>query len=100
SGSSDDFTQALAVDANGNVFVTGNSRDDAGRYRYATIGYSSEGIPLWTNCYGGLENSSDFAAGTAVDGSGNVFVTGESIAGDGSYEIATIKYSGAGFPLW
>ncbi len=36
----------------------------------------------------------------AVDGSGNVFVTGYSYDVGGDYDYATIKYSGAGVPLW
>ena len=48
-------------------------------------------MPLWTNRYNGPGNSYDHAIAVAVDGSGNVFVTGNS---------ATIAYSGAGAPLW
>ena len=35
-----------------------------------------------------------------VDGNGNVFVTGVSHEYGSSYDYATIKYSGAGTPLW
>ena len=59
------------------------------------------GVPLWTNRYNGPGISSDQAKAVAVDGSGNVFVTGYSDS-DGSYhyDYATIKYSGAGVALW
>ena len=88
-GNDDDEALAVAVDGGGNVFVTGGSLSGFGP-EYATIKYSSAGVPLWTNRYGG-----DVALAVAVDGSGNVFVTGES-----SFDYVTVAYSGAGVPLW
>jgi hypothetical protein len=76
---------AMAVNASGNVFVTGGS---------ATIAYSGTGVPLWTN-YNGPR-----ASALAVDGNGNVVVTGSSSDNRGNEGYATIKYSGAGIPLW
>jgi hypothetical protein len=96
---------AMAVDASAHVFVTGSSTDSGGNSDYATIGYSGAGVPLWTNRYGGPGNSSDQAIAIAVDGSGNVFVTGSSgyrctDLGCGGGGYGTIAYSGAGVPLW
>ena len=67
---------------------------------YATIKYSSAGVPLWTNRYNGLGNSGDFAHAVAVDGSNNVIVTGVHADGTDYPECATIEYSSAGVPLW
>jgi hypothetical protein len=88
----------LAVDGNGNVFVTGQSDTIEGSADFLTIAYSSTGMALWTNRYGTAEGT-DYPRALAVDGSGNVFVTGDS-SGDAAQDIATIKYSGAGVPLW
>jgi hypothetical protein len=91
------------VDGSGNVFVTGKSslssnRDPFSSSDYATIKYSSAGVPLWTNRYSGPGNIADYARAVAIDGSGNAFVTGASWNGS-SYDYVTIKYSSAGVPL-
>lgn len=92
---------ALAVDSSGNVFVTGQSYATGFAYSdYATIKYSADGMALWTNSYHGIGSGFDQARVAAVDGSGNVFVAGQSMGTNGYSEIATIAYSGAGGPLW
>jgi hypothetical protein len=97
----DNQARAVAVDTSGNVFVTGWSYDSSSSDDYATIKYSSAGVPLWTNRYNGAANSSDQAAAMALDSSGNVFVTGSSYSGTVfGFDFATIAYSGAGIPLW
>src|ERR1035438_2552976 len=87
----------MAVDGSNNVIVTGRSYQSHSSFShdYATIKYSSEGVPLWTNRYNGTGSGQDEAMAVAVDHSNNVIVTGYS----GS-DYATIKYSSAGVPLW
>ena len=81
---SGDLAQAVAVDSSGNVFVTGYSLESNGYGDYATVAYSGTGVPLWTNRYNGPGHNDEFvydedhAYAVAVDGNGNVFVTGES----------------------
>jgi hypothetical protein len=97
-GNTDDAASSLALDGSGNVFVTGGSgriTNHTHLINYATVAYSSEGVPLWTNRYPGSGYGETYATSVAVDGSGNVFVTGSS---DGDY--VTIQYSNAGVPLW
>ncbi len=97
-GNWEDHATGMAVDDSGNVFVTGSSTGSGGDFDYATIAYSGVGVPLWTNRYNGPSNFDDRAIAIAVDGSGNVFVTGTS--GFPFRDYATIAYSGAGVPLW
>jgi hypothetical protein len=93
---SNDLATALATDASGNVFVTGQSRNASRTYDYATVGYSSAGVPLWTNRY---DNGSDDIARAIATGSGNIYVTGSS-GGGASTDFATVAYSSSGALLW
>jgi hypothetical protein len=104
-GNTNDSAEALAVDGNGNVFVTGTSTGIGSGSDYATVKYSSAGMALWTNRYDGPANSDDAASALAVDASGNIFVTGSSTGKGGllddlGLDYATIAYSNAGVPLW
>src|SRR4030066_122416 len=76
-GNYDDYASALAVDASGNVYVTGRSWSGTS-YDYATIKYDSNGDTLWVRRYNGPGNGFDEAIALAVDNSGNVYVTGHS----------------------
>jgi uncharacterized delta-60 repeat protein len=99
-GNSTDEAYALAVDGSGNVYVTGYTLNSGSFYDYATIKYSSGGVPMWTNLFNGAANGRDLARALAVDGSGNVYVTGYSDGIGSSEDYATIKYSNAGVPVW
>jgi len=91
---------ALAVDGDGNVIVTGSWSLNASAPDFMTIKYSNAGVLLWTNHYNGPDNGYDVAVASAVDTSGNVFVTGSAARADGNPDIVTIKYSNVGVALW
>ena len=96
---SHDYAKALAVDGGGNVYVTGHTWAGTGE-DYATVKYNSAGGQLWATYYNGPENSDDQSNGLAVDGSGNVYVTGYSRGVSAGYDYATVKYNSAGSQLW
>ncbi len=97
--SAEDRPHGIAVDSNGNVYVTGSSAGIGSDDDYATVAYSNSGVPVWTNRYNGPGNYYDIANAIAVDKAGNVFVTGESWAAT-SEDFATVGYTSAGVPLW
>ena len=96
-GNSFDRPVAIAVDNTGNVYVAGKSDGGPGRlYDYATIKYNAAGEQEWVARYNGPDNDNDYANGMAIDGSGNVYVTGVSSNHCASSDFATIKYNSAG----
>jgi len=98
---SDDWANALAVDGSGNVYVTGYSIGSGTFYDYATVKYGPSGTQEWVARYNGPGNTKDRAWDVAVDGSGNVYVTGDS--GEGSINLSdyvTVKYSPSGVEQW
>jgi hypothetical protein len=99
-GNSDDQASSLAIDGQGNVYVTGYSYGSSGGNDYATIKYNTNGIQQWVARYNGPGNGTEFANAIAVDGQCNVFVTGESYGSGTSYDYATVKYNPAGTQQW
>ena len=97
-----DLAGAVAVDRSGNVYVTGSSVGTTyPDYDYATIKYNSDGQQQWIARYNGPGNGKDHPSGLAIDGSGNVYVTGSSDRNsvNSFSDYVTIKYNSAGQEL-
>ena len=87
-----DEGKAVAVDALGNVYVTGYSYNTASNNDYMTIKYDSTGVQQWLTLYNGTGNNDDQAVGVAVDAIGNVFISGLSKGAGTNEDFETIKY--------
>lgn len=101
-GSNIDIAFSLAVDAQGNVYVTGNSVGATSGNDIATIKYDRAGRRQWLQRYNGPGNGDDGTNGTnaiALDGSGNVYVAGWSL-GLVSTDFVILKYNAAGSLQW
>lgn len=88
-----DRGQAVATDRNGNAYVTGYYTSINGGLDWATIKYSFDGHPVWTNFLGSV--TEDKPDAISVDPQGNVYVTGHS-----NGNALTVKYSTDGDLLW
>jgi hypothetical protein len=88
-----DAAVAIAVDEEGNVYVTGQSKGDGTDVDYATIKLNNiNGAIQWVTRYNGPANAVDRVLAMAI-GNDNVYVTGYS-AGDGTgADYATIKHN-------
>src|SRR5262245_40081763 len=82
-----DSASKVVTDAAGNVIVAGSTVNQTrSRSEMLVIKYSGAGASLWTNRYHGSTSA------LAVDGSGNVFVTGNSAGTGGNSDYDTIAY--------
>ena len=99
-GNSTDAANSIAVDGSGNVYVTGMSSGSGTYYDYCTIKYNSAGVQQWVARYNGPGNDYDVPTSIAVDGSGNVYVTGYSKGSGTDEDYCTIKYNSSGVQQW
>jgi hypothetical protein len=83
----------LALDHEGNVYVTGYNVETVTGFDIITIKYSSNGVELWVQRYDS-GNGEDVPAAIASDASG-IFVTGKS-----NDDFTTIKYDFNGVQQW
>lgn len=99
--------RAMTIDAAGNIYVTGSGDGGtkSGGTDFITIKYKPDGSQEWAMKYNGPGNGEDYPYAIAVDGSGNVYVTGRSFVSNLSkglvnFDYATVKYSSGGALMW
>lgn len=103
----DDIPICMAVDANDNVIITGESDSDpqvATNMNFLTVKYNSAGALQWQKNTSNVAQQDDHPNSIAVDAGGNIFVTGKSdqhnaplISDD---DFMTMMYDAAGNIQW
>jgi uncharacterized delta-60 repeat protein len=101
----DDYAySAIAVDADGNVYVAGSQTPTGGKSDYLTVKYDPSGEVLWSARRDW--SASDDARFVALDVAGNAYVAGASIRYTQGPEkiahedVAIVKYAADGSELW
>ncbi len=107
--SSYDQSYSVAVDGSGNAYISGETdgvlgSSSAGSSDAFLTKFDSSGNELWTQQIGTAHG--DVSHSVAVDGSGNVFISGETYLGDlggtnaGESDAFLVKYDSSGDLLW
>ena len=81
----------MALDSNGNIYVTGFSQNTNTNLGYVTIKYAPNGNQLWASRYDSTNSPSATPAAMVLDSSNDVIVTGSAL---------TVKYDTNGNTLW
>ena len=95
---STDIPNAIALDVDKNVYVTGESMGINSNFDFATIKYNSNGVEQWRVRYDG--GNIDVPQAIAVGTDGNIYVAGNSISPGSNYDFVTIKYNKSGQLQW
>lgn len=90
-----DYGQYIAVDRQGNTYVTGTTGNNI-----CTVKYDAQGVEQWVKIYSGPGVSNDKPVGIAVDGNDNVYVAGTTQGYGTDYDIVAIKYDASGNEKW
>jgi uncharacterized delta-60 repeat protein len=98
-GYSNDIARAAVLDAGGAIYVTGITGTYPD-YNILTLKLNPDGSEAWRATYAGTAGKPDEPVGLTVDGSGNVFVTGNETNADNVTDIVTIKYNADGSRAW
>lgn len=97
-----DEANDMAIDANGNIFVVGDSDNDPTlitNHDYMIVKLSANGAFLWEKKKNGSGNAEDRCLGVDIDSNNDIYVTGRSSNGaDDDY--LTMKYNNAGTLVW
>jgi len=99
-GAGNHLPTSIALDAAGNVYVTGNSDGDGTGSDIATIKYSNDGAQLWVDRYNGTANGNDSAGTVLVGKNGDVYVSGTSVNTATGSDFTAIKYKADGTRQW
>jgi uncharacterized delta-60 repeat protein len=99
--SASDKATSVAVDANGDIYVTGAADDGSiDETDIVTIKYSSSGSQIWLQEYDEFSGP-DTGKTVVVDAFGYVIVTGSVWSGSvDNHDVVTIRYSPSGAQQW
>lgn len=99
-GTGIEIAYSMAINAGGDVYLTGTSIGTNSGSDYILLKYDPSGNLSWQRRYNGPANGGDIAISVKLDAAQNVYITGFSDGGSSSYDFATLKYDPAGNQQW
>lgn len=94
----DDKALGMALDASGNVIVTGYTSVNSTNTQFTTIKYTNSGVQSWVKHYD-VSTARDTAQAVTTDASGNIYITG-TFSNGSNRNVKTIKYDASGNLKW
>lgn len=91
---------ALAVDRQGNVFVTGENHGPSGKTNVETVKYDNNLEQLWYYWYNNEYSGEDIPIDLATDTAGNAYALSRSEVRGKFLDYLLVKYSPGGEKLW
>ena len=89
----------IAVDVAGNIFITGTTDTFGPQSNILALKYSGSGDSCWVAEYDAT-GQADIASAINLDASGNVYVSGSSIATAGTLDAVLVEYRNTGEFQW
>ena len=97
-----DFARAIALDGAGNIVVLGQADTSTTAADLVLLKYAPDGTRLWATLYDGPGHGNDRAFQLAIDGAGNIVVSG-AVPVPGtvtSVDVCALMFSPAGVLAW
>ena len=101
--SQNDYSQGIATDSSGNVYVTGFFSTSSNGQNVFITKYNTSGTIQWQRSLAdslAASSQSDWGNAIATDSSGNVYVTGYFSNSSGSANVFITKYNTSGTIQW
>ncbi len=98
-GDFSDKAKAMYIDASGTIYLGGYTTT-TDNHDFLVLKLNVSGDTVWARTFNGSDNSEDEVKALAVDGTGNVYVTGYSKSSSSGDDYTTIKYNAAGVQQW
>ncbi len=95
-----DYSNALAIDTSGNIYVTGRVDYGTTGADIITIKYNSSGIQQWFARFNGVANGFDEGKTIKVLNNGSVIIGGKTTGASSGLDFITIKYNSDGIQSW
>lgn len=98
-GALSDWAYAIAMDAQGFIYVTGTTENAGTNNDWTTIKYNPDGDTVWVRNFASPGAYNERASCIAVGPSGNIYLTGYTMS-SGAGDYFTIKYRPNGDTAW
>lgn len=95
-----DYSNALTIDDNGNIYITGRVDYGTTGSDIVTIKYNAAGVQQWMARYNGTGNGLDEGKTIHLTSDGSVLVGGKTTTATTSLDFVTIKYNPDGTEAW